>query len=162
MAFNTIFQLVAGRDADWNAVDTILLMPDLMSYWLSGRRVAEMTMASTTGLLDVAARTWSERTCAHLAERYGLPVPRVLPELVEPGTTLGPTTDGLFSVPVQVIAVCGQSVATTSRPRSRPSRPVTPAPGRWSASSSSSRCSPRPAGPPTSPTSSASTARCAP
>ena len=112
MAFNTIFQLVAGRHADWSAVDSVLLMPDLISYWLSGRRVAEVTMASTTGLLDVATRTWSERTCAHLAGRYGLPVPRVLPELVEPGTVLGATREGLFSKPVQVIAVGGHDTAS--------------------------------------------------
>jgi len=113
MAFNTIFQLVAGRgDASWPEVSEILLTPDLMSYWLCGRQVAEMTIASTTGLLDVATRTWSEDTCAHLAENYGLPVPRVLPELVEPGTVLGTTTDGLFSVPIKVVAVGGHDTAS--------------------------------------------------
>ena len=113
MAFNTIFQLVAGRgDARWPEVSEILLTPDLMSYWLCGRQVAEMTIASTTGLLDVATRTWSEDTCAHLAENYGLPVPRVLPELVEPGTVLGTTTDGLFSVPIKVVAVGGHDTAS--------------------------------------------------
>ena len=113
MAFNTIFQLVAGReDARWPEVRTILLTPDLMSYWLCGREVAEMTIASTTGLLDVAARTWSADTCAHLAEHYGLPVPRVLPELVEPGTVLGTTTDGLFSTPITVVAVGGHDTAS--------------------------------------------------
>jgi len=71
-----------------------------------------MTIASTTGLLDVATRTWSEDTCAHLAENYGLPVPRVLPELVEPGTVLGTTTDGLFSVPIKVVAVGGHDTAS--------------------------------------------------
>jgi len=113
MAFNTIFQLVAGReDARWPEVSEILLTPDLMSYWLCGREVAEMTIASTTGLLDVATRTWSEATCTHLAENYGLPVPRVLPELVEPGTVLGTTTDGLFSVPIKVVAVGGHDTAS--------------------------------------------------
>ncbi|MCA0295845.1 MAG: rhamnulokinase [Actinobacteria bacterium] len=112
MAINTIFQLVSGRDADWDAVDAVLLTPDLMSYWLCGRRVAEVTIASTTGLLDVAARQWSPATCAHLAERYGLPVPRVLPELVEPGTVLGTTTDGLFSTPLKVVAVGGHDTAS--------------------------------------------------
>ena len=39
LAFNTIFQLVAGReDARWPEVATILLIPDLMAYWLCGRR----------------------------------------------------------------------------------------------------------------------------
>lgn len=113
MAFNTIFQLVAARaDGRWPEVDQLLLMPDLMSYWLSGRPVAEMTMASTTGLLDVAARTWSSATCAHLADSYGLPLPRVLPELVEPGTILGPTRDGLFGRPLQVVAVGGHDTAS--------------------------------------------------
>lgn len=112
MPFNTIFQLVAGRDDDWSRVSTVLLTPDLMSYWLCGRAVAEMTIASTTGLLDVAARTWSASTCDHLASAYGLPVPRVLPELVEPGTVLGATTEGLFSRPVRVVAVGGHDTAS--------------------------------------------------
>jgi rhamnulokinase len=113
MAFNTIFQLVAGRDdARWPEVSQILLTPDLMSYWLCGREVAEMTIASTTGLLDVSTRAWSEDTCAHLAENFGLPVPRVLPELVEPGTVLGTTTDGLFSMPIKVVAVGGHDTAS--------------------------------------------------
>ena len=113
MPFNTIFQLVAGReDPRWPDVSKVLLTPDLMSFWLCGREVAEMTIASTTGLLDVAGRTWSEATTAHLAERYGLPVPRVLPELVEPGTVLGVTTEGLFSTPIQVIAVGGHDTAS--------------------------------------------------
>lgn len=113
MPFNTIFQLVAARDDDrWDQVERLLLMPDLMSYWLSGRAVAEMTMASTTGLLDVTARSWSATTCAHLAERFGLPVPRVLPELVEPGTVLGTTTPGLFSKELKVVAVGGHDTAS--------------------------------------------------
>ncbi|MCC6495892.1 MAG: rhamnulokinase [Propionibacteriaceae bacterium] len=113
MPFNTIFQLVAGReDPRWAEVSQVLLTPDLMAYWLCGRAVAEMTIASTTGLLDVATRTWSEAVCLHLAERYGLPLPRVLPELVEPGTVLGATTAGLFSKPIQVVAVGGHDTAS--------------------------------------------------
>lgn len=113
MSFNTIFQLVAAHhDPRWAEVADVLLTPDLMSFWLCGRRVAEITIASTTGLLDVAARTWSEATCAHLAERYGLPVPRVLPEIVEAGTVLGPTTPGLFARQIQVVAVGGHDTAS--------------------------------------------------
>lgn len=113
MPFNTIFQLVAGRgDRHWADAADVLLMPDLMAYWLCGRRVAEITIASTTGLLDVASRTWSKATCAHLAQRYGLPVPRVLPELVEAGTLLGPTTEGLFEKQLQVVAVAGHDTAS--------------------------------------------------
>ena len=66
--------------------------PRCSSLWSAS---TSATIASTTGLLDVATRTWSAATCAHLDEHYGVPLPRVLPELVEPGTVLGTTTDGL-------------------------------------------------------------------
>ncbi len=113
MPFNTVFQLVASReDPRWAEADCILLTPDLMAYWLCGRRVAEVTIASTTGLLDVASRTWSQATCGHLADRFGLPLPGVLPELVEPGTVLGATTDGLFSSVIDVVAVGGHDTAS--------------------------------------------------
>jgi len=106
MPFNTIFQYVAhAADPGWDRVAHTLLMPDLMSFRLSGRRVAEVTIASTTGLLDVAARQWSGPTCEFLAREYGLPMPRVLPGLVEPGTILGPTSPGVLARPVSVVAV---------------------------------------------------------
>ncbi|MBN9105111.1 MAG: rhamnulokinase [Propionibacteriaceae bacterium] len=113
MNFNTIFQLVASAgDPRWDTVDSVLLTPDLMAYWLSGTGIAEMTIASTTGLLDVAARTWSRAACEHLQRRYGLPLDRVLPPLVEPGTVLGPTRDGLLARRLEVIAVGGHDTAS--------------------------------------------------
>ncbi len=113
MPFNTIFQLVAARtDPAWSKVAKLLFTPDLLAYWLSGAQVAEVTIASTSGLLDVATRTWSKATCDHLAQTYGLPVPRVLPELVEPGTVVGTTRPGLFSQPIQVVAVGGHDTAS--------------------------------------------------
>jgi rhamnulokinase len=104
MPFNTIFQLIADT-CDWDEVARVLLMPDLLAYWLSGRHAAEVTIASTTGLLDVARRAWSLETSAHLAEAYGIPAARVLPELVEPGTILGDTLPGVLEDPVPVVAV---------------------------------------------------------
>ena len=111
MPFNTIFQLIADAGG-WEEVARVLLMPDLFAYWLSGRQAAEVTIASTTGLLDVARRQWSAQTCAHLAEVYGVPAGRVLPELVEPGTILGPTQPGLLAEPVPVVAVGGHDTAS--------------------------------------------------
>jgi rhamnulokinase len=113
MNFNTIFQLVASRDDErWGDVERILLTPDLLAYWLSGRQVAEVTIASTTGLLDVAGREWSKATCNRIQERYGVPLDRVLPQLVEPGTVLGPTREGLFSRTIDVVAVGGHDTAS--------------------------------------------------
>ena len=104
MPFNTVFQLIADT-CDWTEVARILLMPDLLAYWLSGREAAEVTIASTTGLLDVARRQWSPQTCAHLEKVYGVPAARILPELVEPGTILGDTLPGVLDEPVPVVAV---------------------------------------------------------
>jgi len=113
MNFNTIFQLVASRaDGRWDDVERVLLTPDLLAYWLCGRPVAEVTIASTTGLLDVATRRWSASTCDRLQQRYGLPLSRVLPQLVEPGTVLGRTRDGLFGAPIDVVAVGGHDTAS--------------------------------------------------
>ena len=113
MNFNTIFQLVASSDdGRWDGVERILLTPDLLSYWLSGEEVAEVTIASTTGLLDVESRAWSKATCDRLQQRYGLPLDRVLPRLVEPGTVIGPTRDGLLARTIDVVAVGGHDTAS--------------------------------------------------
>ena len=54
LPFNTIYQLAAARDtAQLAAARTLLLIPDLIGYWLTGEVGAEITNASTTGLLDV-------------------------------------------------------------------------------------------------------------
>jgi sugar (pentulose or hexulose) kinase len=86
LPFNTVFQLVAARGtAALAAAETLLLLPDLFGYWLTGRVGAERTNASTTGLYDVTTRTWSRE----LADRLGLPW-AVLPPLRDPGEVVGP------------------------------------------------------------------------
>ena len=54
LPFNTVYQLVAaaGTPALGRAT-TMLLLPDLLGYWLTGSAGAERTNASTTGLYDV-------------------------------------------------------------------------------------------------------------
>ncbi|HMR50263.1 MAG TPA: rhamnulokinase family protein [Arachnia sp.] len=109
--FNTVFQLIA-EDGDWDEVSRLLLMPDLFSFWLSGRSIAEVTMASTTGLLDVRRRAWSTTICTHLERAHGVPAARILPELVEPGTVLADTLPGVLDAPVPVVAVAGHDTAS--------------------------------------------------
>ncbi|MFD0854030.1 FGGY family carbohydrate kinase, partial [Actinomadura adrarensis] len=68
LPFNTLFQLVAeGTGLD--RASTLLLVPDLLAYWLTGEIGAERTNASTTGLLDVREGTWSDT----LLDKLGLP-----------------------------------------------------------------------------------------
>lgn len=112
--FNTIFQWVAGASTTpWDEVDAALLMPDLCSLRLTGRRVAEVTNASTTGLLDVRSRTWSDATVGALHQRWGIPAARILPSLVEPGTILGPVATDDLATPAQVVAVASHDTASS-------------------------------------------------
>jgi len=86
LPFNTLYQLAADQhSAHWPAARTMLLLPDLLGYWLTGSIGAEVTNASTTGLLDVTTGQWA----ADLADTLAIPL-TMLPPLRHPGETLGP------------------------------------------------------------------------
>jgi len=88
LPFNTLFQLTADRLAGTlDEADGILLIPDLIGFWLTGVKGAELTNASTTGLLSVTTRRWDDA----LIQRLRLPR-SILPDLIEPGTPLGSAT----------------------------------------------------------------------
>jgi rhamnulokinase len=85
LPFNTVFQLACdAADGMLDAADTMLLVPDLLAFQLTGTIVAERTNASTTGLLGATSREWDRE----LAARAGIP-DRLLPPLVDPGAALG-------------------------------------------------------------------------
>ena len=83
LPFNTIYQLVAEPSLD--RAHQLLLIPDLLAYWLTGIPGAEATNASTTQLYDVRTRTWSKP----LADAVGIPT-TLLPALRDPGHLIGP------------------------------------------------------------------------
>lgn len=113
MSFNTIFQLAAAAgQAGWDQTERILFLPDLITHHLSGAQIAEITIASTSGLLDVAARDWSDEIVDHLEHRYAVPASRVLPRLVEPGTVVGTSRPGLLATEVPVVTVGGHDTAS--------------------------------------------------
>ena len=88
LPINTMYQLLGMKTAGsplLEMAETLLMMPDLFGWLLTGRRAGERTDASTTQLLDPRSGTWSDELCA------GLGLPRsILPDLIEPGTELGP------------------------------------------------------------------------
>jgi rhamnulokinase len=89
LPFNTIYQLAAAAGTPaLAAARTLLLIPDLLAYWLTGAVGAEVTNASTTALLDVNSRTWA----TGLMERAGIP-PSLFPALRQPGDVIGPARD---------------------------------------------------------------------
>ncbi|WP_371030948.1 rhamnulokinase family protein [Pseudoclavibacter sp. JSM 162008] len=83
LPFNTVFQLATDGEL-LELAEQMLLLPDLLAYWLTGAQVAERTNASTTGLLRADTREWD----AEIAEQVGVPA-RILPHLVDPGAVLG-------------------------------------------------------------------------
>ena len=85
LPFNTLYQLTADPLVD--EADTLLMIPDLIGFWLTEQAYTERTNASTTGLLDVTTREWDRELCARLGV-----LPDIFPELVDPGTRLGPVS----------------------------------------------------------------------
>ena len=88
MRFNSLFQLLAlkrDRSPLLDAAETMLFIPDLFHYWLTGIKANEYTDASTSQLIDAHTRGWS----IDLVRRFGFP-DRILGTLVPPGTVLGP------------------------------------------------------------------------
>ncbi|MGB0904940.1 MAG: FGGY family carbohydrate kinase, partial [Mangrovicoccus sp.] len=63
---------------------TILLPKDYLSFWMTGRRVTDMSDAAGTSWLDVSARRWSEA----LVQASGLDLAH-MPDLVEGTTVMG-------------------------------------------------------------------------
>lgn len=87
LQFNTIVQLYAmlrGQGLPTQEDTNLLFMPDLFQYYLSGERVTEYTIASTSGLLDPVSQDW----CTGIMEQLGIPKSLFTP-IVMPGTKVG-------------------------------------------------------------------------
>lgn len=113
MQINTLFQLYADHPRLpelFAPGNKLLMVADLLSYFLSGVAKSEYTLASTSQMMDVRKRTWDE----DLMEKFGLPA-HILPEIVPPATVLGPLTESLAADTgingAKVIATCAHDTA---------------------------------------------------
>ncbi len=109
MEINTAFQLFAlqaQRPQVLENAETLLLMPDLFNYLLTGERKAEYSIATTTQLLDARRRVWSDRVLSAL----GIPR-RLFPEVIPTATPVGRLRTALCEElglpPTRVTAVAG-------------------------------------------------------
>ncbi len=87
LSFNTLFQLVAAARQTpglLRQAETLLTWPDLLNFWLTGRRVCEFTNATTTQMIDWRTGAWAR----DLLGALDLPT-HLLPDIVAPGTDLG-------------------------------------------------------------------------
>ncbi|TQJ57326.1 rhamnulokinase [Streptomyces sp. SLBN-115] len=83
--FNTLYQLAAASGTRQLAhARRLLLIPDLLAYWLTGEQGTELTNASTTQLIDPATGDWSY----DVADRLGIDLELFAP-LRRPGDPAG-------------------------------------------------------------------------
>ncbi len=87
LRLNTLYQLmslVQTRPELLERTDTMLLIPDLFNYFLTGEKAAEYTNVSTTQLMDPRDGSW----CRDLCEKLGIPT-GMLPGIVDAGSIVG-------------------------------------------------------------------------
>ena len=82
MNINTLFQLIS--DGNLAKADKLLFMPDLFAYLLTGQKVCEMTIASTSQMLDMKNKKWSGK----VLETFGISED-LFPEIKESATING-------------------------------------------------------------------------
>lgn len=88
LRLNTLFQLlsmVASRSPALDIAATILSIPDLMNYWMTGRAVFEFSVATGSQCYDPRRQCWSEP----LLQAMDIPLD-MFPEVVPSATILGP------------------------------------------------------------------------
>jgi rhamnulokinase len=132
LPFNTLYQLLSEQDR-LAAAETMLLIPDLLAYWLTGEKGAERTNASTTQLYDIRTGTWA----TELAEQVGVPV-GLLPPLRDTGDRIGTLLPGLAAelnlpqVPVVAVASHDTASAVVGTPAEPGARFAYISSGTWS------------------------------
>ncbi|MDX1934313.1 MAG: rhamnulokinase family protein [Capsulimonadales bacterium] len=113
MQINTLFQLAALAEQSprlLDAADTLLFMPDLLHFYLTGTVQAEYTIASTSQMFDSVRNAWA----VSLLEKAGIPT-HFLPTVVSDGTSYGTLTATEAAAtgagPVPVVAPGGHDTA---------------------------------------------------
>ena len=84
---NTLFQLMSEKEKDQACLrnsEHLLFTPDLINFWLTGEMGNEITMASTSQMLNQETREWD----FEFLEKLGLPT-GFLGSLWEPGHLVG-------------------------------------------------------------------------
>ncbi|WSN63714.1 rhamnulokinase [Streptomyces sp. NBC_01361] len=133
--FNTLYQLVAAQgSAQLAAARRLLLIPDLISYWLTGEQGTEVTNASTTQLIDPRTGEWASSVAERLGVDLGLfaplrrpgdPAGQLLPEVLEETGLAGP-------VPVTAVGSHDTASAVAAVPAAPGERFAYICTGTWS------------------------------
>jgi rhamnulokinase len=114
MNFNSLYQLFALKQANSSLLDAaseMLFIPDVLSYLLTGTKVVEYTIASTSQILNPKTKQFESQ----LLEAAGVS-PSILGRIVMPGHVVGTLSDVLVRESkigkIPVIAVAGHDTAS--------------------------------------------------
>jgi len=114
MPINTLYQLLSmtvARTPVLEVAATLLMMPDLFTFWLGGEKACEFTDATTTQCFDPRSGRWA----IDLLGRLGIPT-HIWPAVVPPGTVVGTLREEIQEEvglgPVPVIATASHDTAS--------------------------------------------------
>jgi rhamnulokinase len=114
MNFNSLYQLFALSQANnslLKSAKNMLFIPDALAYMLTGNKVVEYTIASTSQILNPRTKKFE----AELLEKAGVS-PSILGEIVMPGELIGCLKEDLALESelgnINVIAVAGHDTAS--------------------------------------------------
>ena len=94
MAINTLFQLysmVRAQDPALASAETLLMIPDLCTYFLCGEKTVEWSEATTTQMYSLQQKDWA-RALLHAVD---IPI-GILPPVTPPGTLLSPVCSDII------------------------------------------------------------------
>ena len=118
--FNTVFQLLSAKLSDSVALKeakTLLFMPDLFNYFLTGVKKNEYTIASTSQLFDSEKHEWA----TDMMKKLGLPTD-IFADVIYPGNIVGTLKPelaeelGVAEIPVVAVASHDTGSAVASVP----------------------------------------------
>lgn len=114
--YNTIYQLLSmieNEDKKLYNAKTLLLMPDLINYMLTGEKVSEFTEVTTTQLYSYKNSYWNEETL----EKLNIPK-YIFTSIIKPGEQVGILRESICKElgisPIKVIAVGGHDTASAA------------------------------------------------
>ena len=114
MTINTVFQLLTLKKLNpdiYEKADKMLMMPDLIFYMLTGKKIGEETIWSTTGLYDMGQRKISDTIFEKLELKKSL-VPEIVKATEAVGSTRDSKIEALRSLDIDVIPVCTHDTAS--------------------------------------------------
>ena len=118
--FNTLYQLLSSKlsgDVALENTKTLLFVPDLLNFFLTGKKRTEYTIASTSQMFDSVTYDWAY----DVLKKLDLPTD-IYPELIFPGEIVGTLLPelseelGIGEVPVVAVASHDTGSAVASVP----------------------------------------------